>query len=599
MSIEDILAICPPNSLGGSLDHRPEAIPFGTSGRRGLLKHLTQLEIFINALAELEYLQSLPKSEGGIIKGDDFFFANDLRPSSTRFDGDGGGELTQAVLMAIQVSGMKPIYLGALPTPALTSFALAKDRGSMMVTGSHIPFDRNGYKTNTSLGELLKQHENPINKKVLEVRERLYREPSPDSIFNQSGQLKSGHMALPPIHTQAEQSYIERYVNFFGASSLQGLRIAVYQHSAVGRDLLPKILRFLGAEVLELGRSETFVPIDTENITLDRLNHIQDLLDDLMAVSGPVDALVSTDGDSDRPMVLGVDSKSQKAKFFFGDLLGMVTAEFLEADAVVVPISCNDGVDIGNLKTIVQRKTRIGSPFVISGMLEAKSQGKKAVCGWEPNGGFLTGSDFYRNGHTLKELPTRDAVLPIVSVLASAKAQGLFLHDLFAQLPPRFVQTGLLKDYPNCQSRAILAHFSPDDLSLDEYVLPEGQASAAVSLLSAEQLESIKPIWEKLSELFSIDRGFIEIVKINYTDGLRLYFANHDVVHIRPSGNADELRIYALSDTQLRADQIIEEVVKDGGILQAMEELMEGQLSLRSNLPMMIRDKKAEECMSN
>jgi len=30
-----------------------------------------------------------------------------------------------------------------------------------MVTGSHIPFDLNGYKLNTSVGELLKEHEGP------------------------------------------------------------------------------------------------------------------------------------------------------------------------------------------------------------------------------------------------------------------------------------------------------------------------------------------------------------------------------------------------------------------------------------------------------
>jgi hypothetical protein len=36
-----------------------------------------------------------------------------------------------------------------------------------------------------------------------------------------------------------------------------------------------------------------------------------------------------------------------KAHFFGGDLVGMVVAEYLKADAVVVPISCNDAVDRG------------------------------------------------------------------------------------------------------------------------------------------------------------------------------------------------------------------------------------------------------------
>lgn len=42
-----------------------------------------------------------------------------------------------------------------------------------MVTGSHVPFDRNGYKLNTSKGELLKKDERPINVAVKRTREEL------------------------------------------------------------------------------------------------------------------------------------------------------------------------------------------------------------------------------------------------------------------------------------------------------------------------------------------------------------------------------------------------------------------------------------------
>jgi len=78
-----------------------EQVPlrFGTSGRRGLLRHISQLEIAINVLAELEFLQSLPVAQGGILRGDSFHFAHDLRPSSSRLSEDlpGRGELAQAV----------------------------------------------------------------------------------------------------------------------------------------------------------------------------------------------------------------------------------------------------------------------------------------------------------------------------------------------------------------------------------------------------------------------------------------------------------------------------------------------------------------------
>ena len=136
--------------------------------------------------------------------------------------------------------------------------------------------------------------------------------------------------------------------------------------------------------------------------------------------------MVSTDGDSDRPLVLGVDPLTAQVHFFGGDLVGMVVAEYLQADAVVVPISCNDAIDRGKLAPVVEPKTRIGSPFVIAGMEAALAQGKKRVCGWEPNGGFLTGSPIARNGAILQPLLTRDAGLPILGVLFAARAGWAF-----------------------------------------------------------------------------------------------------------------------------------------------------------------------------
>lgn len=60
------------STLRESLTYEPQVLRFGTSGRRGEVIHLTQLEIYINSLAELEYLLSLPTEAGGIRAGDEF-----------------------------------------------------------------------------------------------------------------------------------------------------------------------------------------------------------------------------------------------------------------------------------------------------------------------------------------------------------------------------------------------------------------------------------------------------------------------------------------------------------------------------------------------
>ena len=449
-------------SLRSSLKYEPRELEFGTSGRRGKVVDLTQLEVYINALAELEYLQSLDTSEGGIVRGQEFFFARDLRPSSDSFvpEFEGRGEIAQAIVAAIRDAGMRAVNLGAIPTPALACYALARGKGSIMVTGSHIPFDRNGYKTNTSKGELLKQQEAPIHEQVRKVRQSLYDQPRDQSLFDERGFFKTGHQDLPAEQPEARAAWIGRFTSFFKGASLEGKRLLVYQHSAVGRDLLVEVLERMNAEVIAAGRSDTFVPIDTENIGAPQLAAIQALADEATAKHGPLDAIVSTDGDSDRPLVVGVDPATAKAHFFGGDLVGMVVAEYLKADAVVVPISCNDAVDRGNLSSVVEAKTRIGSPFVIAGMEEARRKGKNRVCGWEPNGGFLTGSDMERNGAVLSALLTRDAILPILGVLFAAADSGLNLVDLFDRLPKRFSRAALLENFPRSLGLKIVAFFS-------------------------------------------------------------------------------------------------------------------------------------------
>ena len=204
------------DSLRSQLNYEPQELGFGTSGRRGKVVDLTQLEVYLNALGELEYLQSLPPAEGGIKRGDPFYFAYDLRPSSSELvsQEQGRGELAQAIVAAIGDAGMQAVNLGRIPTPALASFALSRNKGSIMVTGSHIPFERNGYKTNSSRGELLKQQEAPINEQVSKVRKRLYEQPWDLSRFDERGMLRGGHQFLPVENGAARTEYIERFTAF-------------------------------------------------------------------------------------------------------------------------------------------------------------------------------------------------------------------------------------------------------------------------------------------------------------------------------------------------------------------------------------------------
>lgn len=562
-------------SLSQNLSYQPQVLKFGTSGRRGEVIHLTQLEIYINVLAEIRYLQSLPLSDGGIQKGDDFYYAHDLRPSSTQYVENHRGGLSQAVEQALKDGGMRAINLGAIPTPALTYYALQHGKGSIMVTGSHIPFDRNGYKLNTSKGELLKENEKPINQAVERMRAEIMAQPFADSLFDADGMLRHAPSDLVPAIVNGKDTYVKRYQDFFKGQSLKGKKILVYQHSAVGRDLVVEILEQFGAHVTPAGRSDTFVPIDTEAIDQAQLNTIQGFY---AATGDSFDAVVSTDGDSDRPLLIAPEG--DKLRFFGGDLLGMIVAEYLGADAVVVPISSNDAIDRGPLASATEPRTKIGSPYVIFGMQAAVAKGHSRVCGWEANGGFLTGSDIVRDGNPLPALPTRDAVLPLLCVLFAAQNRQITVPQLFGTLPARFSKAALIRNFPRPTSLKIVQRFSPEDAAMQEVAFgPEkisGQDGGRNPLTVTEsQAQHLDQVRGELQTVFSAEAGFAPIARLNYTDGVRIIFTNGDVAHVRPSGNADELRIYAVADSQARADAITTQgVTEPDGLLRQLERLV-------------------------
>ncbi|MGH7826340.1 MAG: phosphomannomutase [Candidatus Binatia bacterium] len=555
------------------LNYAPVPLAFGTSGLRGLVKDITDLEAYINVKAALRYLLSI----GDIHAGSGVVIAGDLRPSTDR--------IMRACAQAIVDSNCQVENAGKIPTPALISHAISTGRAGVMVTGSHIPFDRNGIKINKSVGEILKSDEPGITREVERVRFEEYGRTATTSAFDASGTLKRSP-ELPPLARAAEEAYVRRYLRSFTCGGLSDLRVLVYQHSAVGRDILPRILRELGAEVVTAGRSETFVSIDTENITDEQLDRLEELAVAAEASGRPLHAIVSTDGDSDRPLVTAVlpaaavHPGGRRVRFLPGDLLGIVVAEYLRADAAAVPISANDAVERRmDEHGVFLQKTKIGSPYVVSALDELRRAKTHArIVGWEANGGFLTGSDIKFAAGTMLALPTRDSTLPILANLFAATNQGISLSVLWDRLPARFGRAGLIDDLPVAVSQAILANLIPAGDTIEvEFdgagrVIDRSRADAMPTPLAEPATADWRQRKATLMRFFTPALGFDDIVRINVLDGVRIYFNSGDVAHIRPSGNAPQLRIYANSDSQTRADEIVELALREpDGILRQLE----------------------------
>ena len=96
-----------------------------------------------------------------------------------------------------------------------------------------------------------------------------------------------------------------------------------------------------------------------------------------------------------------------------------------------------------------------------------------------------------------------------------------------------------------------------------------GVSGAPLTASAAEEWQRSKAT---LARFFTAALGFDDIIRINVLDGVRVYFDNGDVAHVRPSGNAPQLRIYANSSSQARADQIVELGLREpDGILRQLE----------------------------
>ena len=96
------------------LQYTPTPLAFGTSGLRGLVTDITDLEAYINVKAALRYFANIGdiRAGGGVI-----IAAGDLRPSTDR--------IMRACAQAIIDLGCQLENAGKIPTPALIAHAVA------------------------------------------------------------------------------------------------------------------------------------------------------------------------------------------------------------------------------------------------------------------------------------------------------------------------------------------------------------------------------------------------------------------------------------------------------------------------------------------
>ncbi|HEV7275261.1 MAG TPA: phosphomannomutase [Devosiaceae bacterium] len=456
-----------------------ESLKFGTSGLRGLARDLEGAAARRYCAAFLAHLRRRRQQGQGQV-----LIARDLRASSPAISAD--------CAVAVRASGLQPVDCGVLPTPALALHAMALGCPAIMVTGSHIPPERNGLKFYTPQGEIGKEDELGILGALVDAT------------------AAEGAAVALDGYAAAGDRYRQRYRHFLRPDELSGWRIGVFEHSSVARDLLCSLLTRAGCEVVRLGRSAEFIAVDTEALADPVFRHRQSWI-----AAHQLDGIVSTDGDGDRPLLIDASGE-----FFRGDVLGILCARFIGAETVVTPVTSNSAIESVGWFGRVQR-TRVGSPYVIAGMAE-EATGGATVVGFEANGGVLLGSDLQLEGRVLTKLPTRDAVLPLLAVLAAARRAGQSLAQLAASVPLRPALSDRLENVDPEQSAALVGRLSSDTDYARDYFASIGQ-----------------------------------VAEVSTIDGPRFTLQSGDVIHYRPSGNAPELRCYVEGSTPEAAGRLL------------------------------------------
>ena len=135
------------------------------------------------------------------------------------------------------------------------------------------------------------------------------------------------------------------------------------------------------------------------------------------------------------------------------------------------------------------------------------------------NAAWISGENFLAN----YEQAVIGGVVFGLAVIALARRMKLPLSQLVGLLPNRVTASDRLVDTPREKSLALIERLKNDP-----------QKAANLNTQGAELVQS------------------------DETDGWRMTFSNDDIVHIRPSGNAPELRIYVESNSNEAAAMLLQ-----------------------------------------
>ncbi|MCT8783269.1 phosphoglucosamine mutase [Glaesserella parasuis] len=313
-----------------------------------------------------------------------------------------GYMLESALESGLAAAGLSAAFTGPMPTPAIAYLTRTfRAEAGIVISASHNPYDDNGIKFFSAIGEKLPDE-------VEEAIEAMLDQPM-DCVA-------SAELGRASRINDAAGRYIEFCKSTFPSHlSLDGYKIVVDCANGATYHIAPNVMRELGAEVIEIGTHPNGLNINEKCGATD-IKALQQVV-----VEAGADVGLAYDGDGDR--LIMVDHLGNKVD---GDqILFIIAREALPSGklhgGVVGTLMSNMSLELALKELAIPfARANVGDRYVLEVLKEK---------GWKLGG--------ENSGHiiVLDKNTTGDGIVASLEVLAAMVSHKLSLNDLAKAVP--------------------------------------------------------------------------------------------------------------------------------------------------------------------
>lgn len=313
-----------------------------------------------------------------------------------------GYMLESALEAGLAAAGLSAAFTGPMPTPAIAYLTRTfRAEAGIVISASHNPYDDNGIKFFSAIGEKLPDE-------VEEAIEAMLDQPM-DCVA-------SAELGRASRINDAAGRYIEFCKSTFPSHlSLDGYKIVVDCANGATYHIAPNVMRELGAEVIEIGTLPNGLNINEKCGATD-IKALQQVV-----VEAGADVGLAYDGDGDR--LIMVDHLGNKVD---GDqILFIIAREALRSGklhgGVVGTLMSNMSLELALKELAIPfARANVGDRYVLEVLKEK---------GWKLGG--------ENSGHiiVLDKNTTGDGIVASLEVLAAMVSHKLSLNDLAKAVP--------------------------------------------------------------------------------------------------------------------------------------------------------------------